>query len=419
MVTQGRLVISPDIANPTKDIVDLVEHLLDQVAVREPSFDVPITLWHDQRSDAFYTVCHMDGKTLSALADIDAVVDPQESEEYKLNRELYTDNYAYRLMESDAKRGRSFEDIVVEFDESYRPKSPLKVFGGQHRIQAIRSAAGEMADRPHGVRIYFGLTVEQRVDIATVNNTSIAISNDLLDRMQEELFGTELRDWAQAVALLEAGQGFADRRDSGGRPTVRIARTFVVNFHAGRGLAPKGMPEPYVCKSGPQPDEQYEALRPKINWSDPALLEAGGQYARLHKAQREAVIGRTEDSYLEFANKCAHPCVAAAWSYTAGMLQCDATALANHYALGAITRGDPLNASALSKARLKGVDPDTYRGLGARISPNELGRMVQVFLLQATSATKRGITPQIANAAIQTYEALRATEAAEKARQRI
>ena len=403
---------------PGKQVLALLRRFADKVEICERSMELPLTLWHDERSDAIYTVCHMTGKTLSSLADLDAVVDPQESEDYKLNRELYTDNYAYRLMEADAKRGRSFEDIVVEYDETYRPKTPLKVFGGQHRTKAIRSASDKGA-RPHGVRVYFGLTVEQRVDIATANNTSIAISNDLLDRMQEELLGTELRDWAQAVGLLQQEKSFADRRDSAGRPTVRIARTFVVNYHEGLRWKKKAMPDPNVCRSGPRTDERYQALRPDIVWDEGGFQKAGREFVALHKLQREIVLNRTEDSYLEFANKCMHPCVAAAWAYTAGMLQRDQGSLANHYALAQVDKGDPLNAAALLKARLKGMDPDTYRGLGSRISQNEIGRMVQVFVLQATRASKRGITLKVANAAIQAYEALRATEAADKATEAI
>jgi hypothetical protein len=361
----------------------------------------------------------MTGKTLASLADLEAVVDPEESEDYKLNRELYLDNHAYRVMEADARRGRSFEDIVVEFDESYRSKTPLKVFGGQHRVQAIREAVKEKGERAHGVRVYFCLDVIQKVDIATVSNTSIAISNDLLDRMQEELLGTELRDWAQTVGLLEPDQGFADRRDSAGRPTVRIARTFVVNFHEGSRLKKGSMPEPYVCRSGPRTDERYETLRRKVSWTEPCFLEAGKEFARLHGAQRGAVIGRERDSYLEYANKCMHPSVTAAWSYVAGMLQSAPPSLANHYALSSIVKSDPLNAAALSKARLKGVDPDTYRGLGARISASEVGRMVQLFSLQATDATKRGITPTLANAAIKSFEALKAVRAADEAKRGI
>ena len=41
-------------------------------------------------------------------------------------------------MESDALKGRSFEDLVIEYDTSYKADRPLKVFGGQHRIEAIK-----------------------------------------------------------------------------------------------------------------------------------------------------------------------------------------------------------------------------------------------------------------------------------------
>jgi len=407
------------IPEPSSQVSAQVERLKHRVELCEYQLDLPIVLWHDERSNAFYCNCHMTGRTLASLADLEAVLDPEESEDYKLNRELYLDNYAYRLMEADAKRGRSFEDIVAEFDESYRSRIPLKVFGGQHRVQAIREAVKDKGDCLHGVRVYFCLDIEQKVDIATVSNTSIAISNDLLDRMHEGLLGTELRDWAQAVGLLQPDQGFADRRDSAGRPTVRIARTFVVNFFEGRDFKKGAMPDPHVCKSGPRTDERYEAVRPRVSWSQPCFLEAGKEFAGLHQAQRTAVLDRQNDSHLEYANKCMHPSVAAAWAYVAGMLQSDSASLGNHYALSSIVKSDPLNAAALSRARHKVVDPDTYRGLGARISPGEVGRMVQLFSLQATDATKRGITLNLANAAIKSFEAFKAVRAADEAKKGI
>ena len=128
------------------------------------------------------------------------------------------------------------------------------------------------------------------------------------------------------------------------------------------------------------------------------------------------MLGRKKDKYIEFANKTTHPCVTASWAYTAGILQNDPDYLKNHYALADLSNSaDPLNAKALSQARLKGVDPDTYRGLGARISSGELGRMLEVFLLQAMKAKDRGITPKLANAAIKSYEAKQAKSEADKA----
>jgi hypothetical protein len=163
-------------------------------------------------------------------------------------------------------------------------------------------------------------------------------------------------------------------------------------------------------------DEYYKNLRDNIDWSDMPLQTMGRQFTRIHKLQRERVLGRDTDKYIEFANKAMHPCVAASWAYTAGFLQRATEALNNHYALADLDPpGDPLNAKALLNARLKGVDPDTYRGLGARINNVELGRMLEVFLLQATKATQRGITQKLANAAIKSYEAKRAKSEADRA----
>ena len=80
---------------------------------------------------------------------------------------------------------------------------------------------------------------------------------------------------------------------------------------------------------------------------------------------------------------------------------------------------DPLQAKALSEARLKGVDKDTYRGLGTRSNSMELGRMLEVFIVLSTRAKKKVITKKMANAAIQSYEAKRAKHQADKALEKI
>jgi len=404
---------------PDSSIMEKLQRFFERFEPVEQSTGLPIRLWFDACSKAFYFLCHLDGKTIAGHADVEAVLDPQESEEYKLNRGLYLDKYAYLIMERDAKRGRSFEDIVVEFDESYRPKEPLKVFGGQHRVQAIKEAMKDHGGVAHGLRVYLGLTSEQKVEIATISNTSIVVSNDVLDRMQEDLLGGDLREWCQRVGLLEEGQNFADKRSSEGIPTVRVARTFLVNFYAAKDASDDEGYEPHVCKSGVEVDSEYLRWRDSIDWSHPALEEAGRQFAQMHHRQRERVLSREEDRYLEFAIKAIHPSVVAAWASAAGLFQRNPEVLQNHYALSEIDDGDPLNASALSKARLKLVDPDTYRGLGARISPKEVGRMLEVFLLQAKAAKRRGITKRLANIAIKSYVAKRATREAEKAKKRL
>lgn len=411
-----KALIIPDGFSLVSNVIEKLQEFLKTFQTFEEKKGTKLLLLLDERSKAFYLNCHLDSKVLASRTDLDAVLDPAESEDYKLNREIYTDTYAYRLMESDALKGRSFEDLVVEYDTSYRADRPLKVFGGQHRIMAIMKAVKKDVSVVHGVRVYFGLSIGQKVNIATANNTSIAVSNDLLDRMQEDLLGADLRNWCQAVGLLDEGQNFVDRRSPEGIPTVRTARTLLVNFYLGKDAKEDDFHIPIVCSSGPGIDEHYKDLRNNIDWSDKAQQTMGRQFARIHKLQRERVLGRNTDKYIEFANKMMHPCVAASWAYTAGFLQHDPKALNNHYTLADLDPpGDPLNAKALLNARLKGVDPDTYRGLGARINNIELGRMFEVFLLQATKAKQRGITQKLANIAIKSHEAKKAKRDADKA----
>lgn len=242
----------PNGFNPGELVKNNIQHFLGNFKPIEIINGASLVLMYDKKSDAYYFNCHLDSKAIAQKFDLNAVLDPEDSEEYKLNRKLYTDTYAYQMMAKDAKNGRSFEDLVVEYDFSYRPEKPFKVFGGQHRVQAISDALkGGSGVVPHGMRVYFGLTIEQKVEIATVNNTSITVADDLLDRMQEELLGDDLRKWCQTVGLLAKSQNFADKRNADGVPTVRIARTLVVNFYLGRNSKPGSQALPIVCSTGP------------------------------------------------------------------------------------------------------------------------------------------------------------------------
>lgn len=419
MALSSKEVVELSDVEPSRRVVAKVRDFLKKLTPLEVQRDVPLVLLYDQRSEAHYLICHLPGEIVNAKADTDAVLDPHETDEYKLNRDIYTDTYAYRIMQQDAIHGRTFEDIVAEYDSTYRSGRPLKIYGGQHRVTAIKEAVDQGINKPHGLRVYFDLTTNQRLEIATVSNTSIAVSNDLLDRMQEEWLGSEFRTWCQTVGLLEEDQNFADKRNSAGIPTVRVARTLVINYFRGKGQSLDGAHQPKVCQSGAGIDPDYEKLRKSITWTDKEFTRMGEEFARLHRLQRERVTKRQTDSHQEFANKAIHPCVAAAWGYAAGLFQADPRAAKAHYGLAdsVSPRGssDPMNAKALSTARLKGVDPDTYRGLGARISGNELGRMLELFILQATKASKRGITTKLANAAIQSFEAKKAQLQAAKA----
>jgi hypothetical protein len=390
-----------------------VREFLKTFSPQESQLGAALILYYDEKSVAFYTLCHLTGEALAPACDFEAALDADDDEVYKLNRDIAEDQAAYKKMEEDAYYGRTFEDIVLEFDQSYRKEKPLKVYGGQHRLRAISKVSTHKGSTTHGVRVYFSLTREQKVEIATVNNTSIAVPNDLLDRMREQLLGSELRDWCQSVGLLKANQDFSDNR-SPDVPTVRAARTLVVNYFAGIDAKQSELYQPIVCKSGGM-DEAYLAVRKKINWSDPDLLTMGQQFTRLHTTQQNSVKNRKFDTSAEFARKALSLAIVAAWAYASGYFQRNSQLLQQHYSLPAqATAGnDPLNAKALASAKQKGVDPDNYRGLGTRFNPRELGRMLEVFIVHATHSKK--ITKDLANAAIQQYEAKRAHHEAEKA----
>jgi hypothetical protein len=402
--------------SPGNNVVKAIDEFLDTFQPYEIKMGTKILLHFDEKSDAYYLMCHLDGKVLAQHCDLEASLDNEEDDEiYKLNREITEDQAAYKLMEEDAQNGRSFEDLVLEYDTSYHSQKSLKVYGGQHRLTAIIKAQSVKGSVLHGVRVYFNLSREQKVEIATVNNTSIAVPNDLLDRMREQLIGSELRDWCQTVGLLDMGKDFSDRR-SQDMPTVKIVRTLLVNYFS--GLDAKQLDDfhqPIICKSGGI-DERYLAVRSRINWSDDGLITMGKQFARLHKVQRKCVLERQENKNAEFARKALSLSVVAGWSYAAGLFQRDQNSLKIHYSIpdSSSPPEDPLNAKALSEARLKGIDKDTYRGLGTRSDPKELGRMLEVFLVLAIKASKKRITKELANAAIQSYEAKRAVHEADK-----
>ncbi len=237
--------------------------------------------------------------------------------------------------------------------------------------------------------------------------------------MKEQLLGSELRDYCQQIALLNSNQDFSDKKDAT-IPTVRVARTFVVNYWKGKDARMTDFHKPVVCKSGGI-DDEYLNIRQSIVWSDLDFIDAGKKFTLLHQTQRNKVSTRRVDSYNQFSSKAISLAVVASWSYAAGLYS-------NAKSLQRILYGltdnlgqneDPLNAKALSEARLKGIDPDTYRGLGTRSTPDELGRMLEVFIVLVEKATEKKISKNLANASIQSYEAKKATNDANKSLSKI
>lgn len=409
--------IIPKSINPSNKVLELMDEFINNFDIYEVKNNVSLLAYYDKKSQAYYLMCHIKSQELVNNMDLQASIIADNDEEdviYKLNREITEDEAAYKKMEEDAKEGRSFEDMVIEYDKNYKKEKPLKVYGGQHRLTAISNAEKLQNDIYHGIRVYFDLDKNQKVEIATINNTSIGVPNDLLDRMREQLLGSELREWCQNVGLLDKKTDFSDKR-SPDIPTVRIVRTLLLNFYQGKENKKEEWHQPIVAKSGID-DERYLELRKNIDWSDPELSEMGVEFARLNKLQHEKIKKRKKDNYAEYARKALSYTVVASWSYAAGLYQEDKNKLKKLYSLpdNLSEFEDPLNAKALSQARLKATDPDTYRGLGTRTSNNELGRMLEVFIILCTNQKQLKITLDLANAAIQSYEAKKATLAADK-----
>jgi hypothetical protein len=346
-----------------------------------------VLLLTDHRTGARYSECHVKASKLIALGTTDVPLDPEEQAEYRANREIVENAPAYARMIEDAKLRRVFSNIVAEFTIEFDKVHPLKIIGGQHRFEAIRAALAGGIDEDHGVKVYFDLNMEQRLDVQLISNTNIAISGDLFDRMHETVMGPQLRDWFQSVGLLGVGQDFADRRARGGPLSVQLARTFILNYFEGAKVDAKkfGSTEttPMLCATGVR-DTEWETLRtskPDL-WQDAGLKRAGNEFAALMKAQRAAFPKGQKKSPPDYPEKATNPAILAAWAYIAGMLRHNDVRLKRHYALASTTGHDPLNVAALVKGKHK-TDPEQYRGLGYRTDPKERGRFSELFFLQS------------------------------------
>ena len=376
-------------------------------------------LFQDRKTGALYAECHVRADKLIALGTVDVALDPDKSEDYRANRDLVDDHTAYAQMLTDATQQRSFSNLVCEFVDS--DELPLQVIGGQHRFHAIQEASQEGINELHGVKVYFGLDKEQRLDVQVISNTNISVSKDLLDRMYETVAGSELRDWCQSCGLLDAGQDFADKKERGKPLTVKSARTFIANFFEGFSKSEAEFnaisTTPLTIKSGirnPKGWDETKTANP--GWAtDPALMEAAKNYAVLRSNQEAFYVDPKTAKFklgsADARDKANNDAVLAAWAYVAGLLQVDQVRLKAHFALGESKKGEPLKAEVLGKGRHV-TDPEAYRGLGYRTDPQERGRFVELFWLQAEKAS--GISAPLVKAAVETYHAkhanLRAAE---------
>ncbi len=227
-------ILFDDKAKISSQTKNSVSAFLDQVATLETKHNMLVIIFQDGASDAYYIKCSLLASDAARLCDLNAKLDVTSPESYRANRQLFLKHLTYQRMESDAAKGREFNDIIVEYNTEYDPGTPLKVWGGQHRIRAITGAYTK-SNRYHGFRIYFDLDKDQRTEVALISNTNIAVSNDTFDRMIEEtMFGDVLRKWCQKVGFLGDGEDFPDVGSRSEKITVKKARSFVINFYLGQ-----------------------------------------------------------------------------------------------------------------------------------------------------------------------------------------
>lgn len=388
---------------------ELVEGFMETC---QPLEQGSLHLLADCCTDALFCECHIRASTLVTQGTVDAPLDPEDQAEYRANRELVEDHVAYERMKADALSGRAFSNLVVEFHRPKDDEPSLRVIGGQHRFDAIQAAQAKGVDEYHGIKVYFGLDTDQRLDVQLISNTNIAVSSDLLDRMYETWAGPELRTWCQEVGLLLEGQDFADKRQRGQPITVRAARTFIMNYLAGKEIDPtkfdQSVTTPTIAKTGAD-DPEWKSLKEKHAkmWEDPGMRDAGREFTALAKAQRDSFTDpeTKRRTNVDFAEKVSNYAVLSAWAYTAAILSRNQARLPRHFSLRETKGKDPLNAAALARGRHR-TDPENYRGLGYRTDAKERGRLVELFFLQAEKG--EGISRSLIDLAIKKYHAKQA-----------
>lgn len=405
-----------------ESVVDgLAETFIEQFSPLEAD---SFHLLRDRRTGAVFAECHIKGDQILSLGTIDVPLDPEHSPDYRANRELVENHPAFMQMKADALAGRSFSGIVCEFIDA--DEQPLKIIGGQHRYEAISAASEGTVHEWHGVKVYFGLDKDQRLDVQVISNTNIAVSRDLLDRMYETLAGSELREWCQRAKLLDKGEDFSDKRKRGNSITVGFARNFIINFYRGLDVDPLKFDRvdttPGAVATGQREPAEWREIkskRPEL-WTDNRLLQAGQEYAALIAAQEmaftDAKSGKAKAGYADSFDKASNLAILTAWSFVAGVLQNNSERLSRHYSLKNSSTGDPLRAAALAKGK-HATDTNAYRGLGYRTDPKERGRFVELFWLQAEKGT--GISPKLVDAAIGAFHAKDALLEAEKLKNKL
>lgn len=366
-----------------------IEMFYEKINTFEKDIGRGLIILKDKKSGAYYTECHIGPSELIKNHDLNSQVnpDPEEQDEFfKMNRDIQKNHPAFKRMIADAKGGRQFSDLVIEFNLGYRKEQPLKVLGGQHRILAIKEALEKNnVDLIHGIRVYFDLEILNRIEIAEVANTNINVSLDLRDKMHEQglLPPGKLMEWCVKIGILEEGQDFAEKRlKEQNRPTVRMMRAFIVNFYEGKEYKAKietSDIEPDIPTSGGM-DEKYKKIFDRLKGNfigEKDLTEAGIQFVNLNNKQ-------IKNAHPVYKYRVLNLAVISAWSFIVGYLRKDEKRLNKLYKLPNFAGNeDPLNSEAMDKAK-HDIDPEGYR-MGVRQGKKERGRLTQLFYRFATS----------------------------------
>lgn len=398
--------------------VRLENEIADFCEIFEPIEKI-IYLLMDKVTGAVFCECHVSAKNLINNCTVDVPLDPEEQSDYRANRELVEDSSAFAQMKIDAKSGRIFSNIVAEYNVEFDEEHPLKIVGGQHRIKAIHEALKNSVEECHGIKVYFDLNMEQRLDVQLISNTNIAVSADLLDRMMETVKGPELRNWCHEVGLLNDNSDFADKKQRGNCITVREARTFIINYFLGSSVSDfeREKTDGVIAKTGGN-DEDWDKLKeehPEM-WDDEKLKGAGKAFAKLANKQKEYFAEDGKKPSREYADKAFNYAIIASWAFVAGLLSENDVRRARHFDLPEHSKKDPLNAEALASARHKS-DPENYRGLGTRTDAKERGRLIELFYLQAEEG--KGITKAHINLALSKYFAKQANLEVQKIEKKV
>lgn len=384
-------------AKSNPEVEKVVNKFFTNVSTLEKNLDMPIIIFQDGKNGAYYIKCSIKANDACVLVDLDAKLDVKNPDSFRANRELLLKHRTYQTMKMDSEEGREFNDIIVEYNIDYNNAKPLKVWGGQHRINAI-SEAKSKSNRYHGFRIFFNLNKKQRTEVALISNTNIAVSNDTFDKMLEEtVFGDFLRKWCQKVGFLKNNEDFPTMGSKSEKITVKLARSFIVNFYLGKekgnqlksDAIDKNVYEPHLTETGVTVDRKYKEIMDTLGeklLTDAELLEAGKKFLALYNAQYRAVKENKAKivNRKSFRNKAFVESVLCGWAYIAGLLQSDKKRLQNHFRIPktAANIPDPLNAFEMSKFK-HDSDKPTYRGLGTRSSLKDRQRIAQLFLAKS------------------------------------